>query len=359
MRNKLILIIMLLTLIQVSAAKSQLSYRPYFSTIMIDDDQVSARVFATGLDLNYKFSISETLTSIIRGGVLLETGSNNSLNLKEFAPDRELILYQANLRFRPNIINILEVDLGSLSLSRFHSPLLLGQSVFMGLNERIKFGGAYNLQLEAVQSIPNNQNLARRSGGIEEGTPSFLMERASLNLSGDLLSFSLSVSHFKFNNLSAGVADQSRFMGNDIGGSATSSYFIYDFDGHNSTFNLAINQSGYFKFNITGEYLFNSKAPNGQNTGYLATAILAFGDYGLGLDYFRNEKNASPAYYNSKYYGHNNKKGIAGHISIKKCYENFDFKMRAAQFDVIDLTNILISKGFLVGLSLTRSFSSF
>ena len=360
MRKKLTLLtILLLSFIQVSEGKSKLSYRPYFTTIVKDDDQASVRVFGTGLDFNYKFAISNTLSSVIRAGVLLETGSSNSLNLKEFAPDRELLLYEASLRFRPQSLKILELDIGSLSLARFHSPLLLGQSVFMGLNERFKFGGDYNFQLDAIQSIPNNQTLASRSGGIEEGTPSFLMERASLNLGGDLLSFSLSVSHFKFNNLSGEVANQSRYMGNDIGGSALTSYFIYEFEGYNSTFNLGLNQKGFFKINIDGEYLFNDKAPDGQNTGYFARGTLSFGDYGLGLEYFRNEKNASPAYYNSKYYGHNNKKGLAGQLSIKKLYENFDFKLRAAQFDIVDLTNILISKGFLVSVNLTRRFASF
>jgi hypothetical protein len=342
-----------------TASKHSLKYRPYFSSTVMDDDQASARVFGTGLDINYIFKLSESVTSVIRGGVLLETGSNNSLNLKEFSPERELVLYEANLRFRPTLIPILELDLGSLSLSRYNSPLLLGHSVFMGLNERLKLGSDYNIQLEAVQAIPNNQTLASRSGGIEEGTPSFLMERVSVNLGGDLLALSVSASHFKFNNLSGEVANQSRFMGNDIGGSSLTSYFIYEFEGYNSTLKLGLNQTGFFKINIDAEYLFNDKAPDGQNSGLLAKGTLLFGDFGLGMSYFRNEKNASPAYYNSKYYGHNNKKGLGVNLSILNMFESFDLKAQAAKFELIDTTNILISEGYLVHLKLTRDFTSF
>ena len=273
-----------------ASSKHRLKYRPYFSSTIMDNDQASARVFATGVDLNYQFRVSKSLTSLIRGGALLETGSNNSLNLKEFAPEKELVLYEAKLRFQPDFIPFLELDLGSLSLNRYSSPLLLGQSVFMGLNEKLILGLDYNLQLEAIQAIPNNQTLASRSGGIEEGTPSFLMERVSVNLGGDLIAFTISASHFKFNNLSGGVANQSRYMGNDISGSAQTSYFIYDFEGYNSTLNLRLNQSSFFKINIVAEYLFNDKAPDGQNSGMLGKATLLLGDLGLGMSYFRNEK---------------------------------------------------------------------
>lgn len=336
----------------------KLQYRPGFYTAVMEDNQTSARVFGTQIDLNYYYIFNGSLRSTIKGGAVLETGSNNSLNLKEFSPDRELILSEASLEWRPFESKTLQVKLGSLPLEGHQSPLLFGSSVFMGLQERITFGEDYKISIEGLQSIPNNQTLASRAGGIEDGTPTFFMEKASLNLDGDLLSIKASFAHFKYMHLSGAVANQSRFMGNDVGGTSATSYFLYGFEGHNSTLEVKTNKNGYFRLSGSGEFLFNSKAPNGQNKGVLIHGDLSFGDFSLGLSHFRNERNSSPAYYNSKYYGHNNKKGVALEFSVRNVFEQFNFKARVAQFDLIDTSNALLSSGQLFTLSLVKSFST-
>ncbi len=338
--------------------KKRVNYRPKFFSQVMSDKQTSATIFGTAIDFDFHYLLGPSVTAQIRAGLLLESGSNNSLNLKEFSPDQEVYLEEASFEIRP--FDLMKIKIGSLSLKTYNSPLLLGQNVFMGVTESFSFFTQGLLQFDALQSIPNNQTLSSRSGGIEEGTPLLLMERVKLNLEGDLLSFYFSIGHFKFNNLSSTVANQSRFMGNDVGGgSSLTSYFLYKFEGYNSTFGLTFNQKSYFKVNINGQFLHNTKAPDGQSSAYLANSEIHFKDFGLGFSYFRNERNSSPAYYNSKYFGHNNKKGYALHFTFFDILDSFLLEGRWAQFKLIDRSSLLISDGNLLSLNLTKKFQAF
>ena len=346
------------TLATKTYAKPKIFYSPRFYSQVMNDQQTKAKIFGTGIHLKSSAKIHPSLKVRVRGAFRLESGSNNSLNLKEFSPISTVILEEAAFKYNPESFNWFRASIGSLPMTEFNSPLLIDHYAFMGVQEKLVFGEDFKLKIGALQTIPNNQSLSSRSGGIEEGTPTFFMETLGLFIPGDLLGVKVEVSHFKFNQLSGSVANQSRFMGNDIGGTALTSFFLYDFEGFNSTFRLTINESGQIGVNFFGQYLFNDKAPDNQNTGFLGRADLVISHFTLGVSFFRNEKNASPGYYNSKYFGHNNKEGFALNMEFKKLVDKFSLDLRFAKFEQIEESNLLTSEGQLFTLNFTREFHS-
>ena len=88
----------------------------------------------------------------------------------KFLANQEINLSEGTLDIN---FSFLEIKTGAISQSYLDSPLLAGDAVFLGIREKITFGQDINIYFSSQQSIPYNQTLNRRSGGIEEGTPTF------------------------------------------------------------------------------------------------------------------------------------------------------------------------------------------
>ena len=306
MKLLILFTLLLITLPSVLASKIEKSYGPMTYIATMDDDQTEARILGFGLDGRYTYELFPDFVFNIQVGVRLEAGSNNSLNLKEYSPNQEVVLQQGTLNWNPSFFKF---QAGAIDQSYLDSPLLAGGVVFIGLKEKIVIDAGVKIFISSQQSIPYNQTLNQRSGGIEEGTPSFFYHEAGLMFVNAFASFEIKGGLYKFNNLSSAVANQSRYMGNEVVGSGSLSRFLYDFEGTNLATNIEIGKNNIVQFNIDGQYLYNDKAPDSSNTGHLLRGMIIYEDFGFGGELFENGANASPGYYNSKSYGHNSRKG--------------------------------------------------
>lgn len=356
MKSLILLISFLFLSICHADEKIQKSYRPYTYAATMDDNQTEARIMGFGLDGRYSYKLFEEVEFNVQAGILLETGSNNSLNLKEYEPNQEINLWQGTLDIK---LSYLEIKTGAISQSYLDSPLLAGDAVFLGIREKISFGQDINVFFSSQQSIPYNQTLNRRSGGIEEGTPTFFYHEAGLILSSTDNYFEIKCGLYKFNNLSSEVANQSRYMGNSITGTGSLSRFVYDFEGTNLSTNMELGKNNIVGLNIYGQYLFNDQAPDSSNSGFLLRGLLIYEDFEFGGEIFENGANTSPGYYNSKRYGHNAREGQSVLFNINRIKKVWKLRTRYTILNSKESSNLLVSDGQLFTLVFQRNFGDF
>ena len=216
-------------------------------------------------------------------------------------------------------------------------PLLVSDMAFMGAKQEalINLPGPLSFSLSAQQSIPNNQTLSLRAGGIDEGTPHFFVQGGTLEFDSKLVKISASAHYFIYDKLASGVANQSRFMGNNIEGSSNQSRFVYGYEGWNSTLVLE-HQPHQTSYQLYAQYLFNNKAPDDENTGFFAGPIIEHPDYRLAVRYFYLEANASVGFYNEKKLGHNNKKGVSVEFTKRNLANSFDLHFEYSRAQAIE-----------------------
>lgn len=284
----------------------------------VDNKQVEARVFALDAYINLNIPWSETVELQVKAGAALETGSNNSFIIDEYAPRRQWSLYEAFVSYTP--FQFLDFKVGAVNQGEFDSPLLVTKTAYLSAMEvlNIPFSENHKVYLKLQQAIPNNLNLTQRIGVLESGTPTYMTQTIGADLNGDLFALKLEGTRFEYQDLSTGVAFQSQFLGNSIrGGSALNSAFIYGFKGYNLAGRVRFIPFDSIGLEFSGQYLFNDKAPEQRNTGTLLTGGVLIGNWTVEAQIFENQSDSSPGFYNSNFYSHNNHEGGALGLKYK------------------------------------------
>lgn len=316
-------------------------------TWLVEGERLKSRLTGLNLHFIYGKNLRDNLEIDTSVSVRLQTGSNKSLGIEEFSPQREWVLNQASLN--TYLFNShLNVSIGAINQNWIDSPLLVSDIAFMATYQELKLyrSSNINLKLMAQQSIPNNQTLSLRAGGVDEGTPQFFIQGGEIAFSTSNSSFTLRSFYFLFDGLAGEVANQSRFMGNDVigtSGSGSPPEFIYDFQGWNSQLRASFHFKNFDVLTLF-DHLYNSKAANSSNQGYRFGIGISTGTLEFKANHFRLEKNASVGFYNDKTYGHNNKKGF--NIGLTKnniTQANLSASLLFTNAKVIDLDNILDS----------------
>ena len=295
--------------------KTKLSASLGLTSDYVDNKQVEARVFGVLGLVDVDMPFTDTLRLDLSVGAILETGSNNSFIIDEYAPNRLWLLRRAAIEWNP--YSFLSFEAGAIDQGDYGSLLLVTSSAFLGFRQSLalELSENHSFYIKLLQAIPNNINLNQRIGVVQDGTPSYMMQTLGMDLEGDLLSLKIEGSRFAYNSLSTGIAFQSQFLGNSVrGGSALNSDFIYGFAGYNfmgSTTFMFTDQVGV-EFEM--QYLYNEKAAEARNKGHLYEAEIILGSWEIGGGVFRNESDSSPGYYNSKAYSHNNHEGFSAKI---------------------------------------------
>ena len=277
----------------------------------VDNLQVEARVFGvTGL-LGVEGKLNQDLSVKVKAGATLEVGSNNSFIINEYAPRQQWRLRDAHFSYKP--FEFFKVSAGAINQRGYNSPLLMTSSAWLSAQERFNLllSERFELFFRAQQAIPNNLNLTQRIGIVEDdGTPSFFMQSVGLNLLSDLLSASLELGKWGFDNQSTQSAFQSQFLGNSIGGgSPNDSEFLYKYSGYNLSAKLGFTPSQSFGIELKAQYLYNDKAPEKRNRGFFTRGTLILSEWRPSLLLFKNESDSSVGFYNSAIFSHNNHEG--------------------------------------------------
>lgn len=273
-----------------------------------DSRFVQARIWSLRPQLKARYKLMDSLVFRTELEGYFESGSNDSLYIDEYRPRREIFLNEGKFTWRP--FQSIKFSFGAINQESFDSPLFLTETAFAGAKESFQFLLAdIKVTVSAQQTIANNQNLSARLNSVDEGTPKFYSETIEANYESSQFEFKLAYSLYRFNNLSRAVAHESRFLGNSVSGTGQdNATFLYQYEGHNTYARLQFKVMG-LNFHLSGHYTHNNESPNNRADALWMMAGLGIQRYFIFIENFESESDVVPAYYNSKFYGHNNYKG--------------------------------------------------
>jgi hypothetical protein len=291
-------------------AKPKLLLETNLNSKVIESDNVKARVFGLNTKALGRYIFNSSSKVVASAGLALETGSNESTIVDEFTPKQHVFLNKAYLKWRP--FSPFNIKIGANNQDIYNSPLFLDSLAFFGVIESFSINNEIlKIELFSQQAIPSNNTLTLRTGTVDEGTPFFIANTASMKLKGNILNANIQLTQFQFKNLSKSVAYNSQFFGNTVLGNLESNAnFAYQFEGYNLAGGINYNINNNFGIKLLGQYLFNEKAPDNLSEAYLFKgSILIFNNkFSAGL--FQIQRDATISYYNSSFYGHNNREGL-------------------------------------------------
>lgn len=262
-----------------------------------------------------------------------------------FADSRQtgILPYEVVARYRPS--GNIELKAGSLNMGFLDVPLLISKErSFPGAFQKIGWGESINyLRAVAQQSIPTSTSFESMRSEKEK-TPLFTTESLQAGVSfGEVMIVSGQLTHFRYSDLPSVVAFESGRMGNTTTGEfPANSRFLFGFSGWvvGGEFCLCRNPGSGFR--IAGYRLENQEAEPSFNR---AQEIVIRGDFDISdsdivlspyLLRFFSESDAVPAFYNSGYRGHNNRKGEG--LGMEIFFRPYNFRL-AGEYISSDVIN--------------------
>ena len=323
------------------ATAPSLSLSGGFTASLYDSDRDQSELTGVLLGIKYKQELATGLTAKFDAGAQLDTGSSQIAYNNDFAPQQRLLLSEASLKWSP--LAGLDFSAGTLNQAQNHSSLLLSEVAFPGAEQDFVFSpfkGAH-LGVRAEEAVPTSAML---SPLVTEsvGMPYFFAGQVQGGYASRSFDASASFGGFAFGQLSADVAQDSRFRGNTVEGiGSAGAQFVYDYQGIEAQYRLGVAVSSWATLRLEGSYILNLAAPEGQNAGFqtsLASEFKASSSLVITprFSVFCNESDSSPALYSDRYIGHNNVQGISAGLSARIPKQQLSFEARWAWATVID-----------------------
>ena len=314
------------------------SLETYFSSsyLVEDSKQNKANVLRlkAGVDLSQKWS--STFKFDLNANFSLESGRTDSLyDNSHWEPSNDFSSNRAEFVWQP--LKMIELKAGAINLKDLDSRLLLRRTAFLGTKETLQYSNdTLSIGVYGLQTIPNNRNYSNRLDEVDEGMPVFYMEGITLDYHSQRFRFKGHISKFAYDNLSNSVAGASIFHGNSVNRTDDKNgEFVYSYIGTTSAAQVDLTIS-HFTFSTRADYVINESAPS-DNEAYSFgfQSLFNYNDvnYSIELENFRSEADASVAYYNSTWYGHNNSygQGMTFEIENEQMQTKYSLSFRRAK----------------------------
>ena len=258
-------------------------------------------------------------------------------------------MYQGFFEIKP--IDRLNAQAGVINQSYLSAPLLVSDHAFLSaLTAYTYIKKTYEVQAVLQQSMPSVVNSFNRSNEIGS-TPYFSsLFVYSEWLPSDYYSFKGHVTGFYFTSLPAFIAHQSKSYGNTVSGSRSSAEFIYSYYGFNFDMSAQFKIFPEVFLSFGYNHLLNLGAPVDKNWGERMYGSLdmdfwKFVKLYSRFEYFYNNSDSAPAYFNSEIYGHNDRKGFLMELKSFFPKGNFELGFRYVLSDSIQQNVINSSLG--------------
>jgi len=347
----------------VPAEGSSLSTSLSMNATNLESDHNNAKLFGVNIGVDYSWKLNDNFSIDLDTAVGLEKGSSNTnKSNNEYEANNSISLKEAKLTYTP--IESVNLSVGALKQDYIDAPMLLSSSAFLGAREEISLNfSIFNLTLGAQQVVPNNKNVSERLGDVEEGSPVFFNEFVDLRAKQELGSVGVRIQHYAFDKLSSSVASTSHKLGNTPVGPSGNNEFISSFIGwhYGVDGELVINNN--LSLNTKYNLLVNNSAKDNHNTGTLMAvgSKYKYNDqiFSVTLESFEIESDAAVAYYNSRSYGHTNKKGQRVSLSYENEAHDFNVGGSFSSNEVIDKSNFNQSDEKVITIKFGKSYDLF
>lgn len=287
-----------------------------------------SRIAGTEIGAEWRRALAEKLTLEAGALAILETGSSRQLvGNEENRPRQGLRLRQASLSFSP--IQEIEIAAGAMDQDRWQQPMLLHRQSFPALYERLELGEKLFARIEATQAYASDTSTLQPWNQVGEGSAAFYYERASVGYRFDQQNeISLLAGHYLFQNLSPQLAYQSRFFGNSVTGTAsTNSAFPKPFRGWELGAQTRVALSATWTTGAGLSWLTNPEGTANETDTWRGRLFVewvasAAQKWKTEIEYFEAGSDVSPAAFNSRARGHNNRKGYG--IALQANFSDFE-----------------------------------
>lgn len=300
-------------------------------------------------DFRLNFKVLYTLNSYLNLDFqpILKFQSSNQQTLDAAdTPDNKLLLYQAAVNFKP--VYFFTLSAGALNQGPVHSSLLIDDIPFPGARGDIAIYTSRDVSLDlfAETAIPATSSLSPNTSELEP-TPS--LNSASLKFrmeSPASYSWVTSVGYFSYSQLPSAIAAKSYLLGNTVQlNSQTDGIFKYQYQGYEAKSKFKFNILRGLDLFVGGEYLQNSQAPGGLNSGSLlfaGTDIYLKKGMSLMLSggYFRIEPDAAVAYFSPQAYFNTNRVGYMAETYLNFKRESFRLGLRYSEAEALFISPV-------------------
>ncbi len=325
------------------------SWKTQIEGSVLTNKESRERLMNVRLYGKFDLDFGSRLTALFEPYLLIQQGEIQS----RFSRKESTIIQMRQGYFQWNPMDSLTLQLGSINQDYLASPLLVSNHSSLSLlGGYLHIRDRYEVQVIFQSSVPSIDNTFRRYNEMAD-TPYFnslFTYFEWLPFDDNQASFRGHLTGFHFSTLPAFIAHRSKLYGNTILGKKSSASFAYryyglDFD-LSSQFRLT--PDIYLSLGYTG--LINLGAPFAQSWGERIYTILDM-NFWKGtkiysrLEYFHNNSDASPAYFNSEIYGHNDRKGFLVELKAFFPKGNFEAGFRYVLSDPIRTTMLSFSLG--------------
>lgn len=295
-------------------------------------ENANERVQFAGFGVNFDFnhSINENFSFKAVTGATMRSGYVHT-RFGEMSARSSIWLAEGYLQ--GTVGSVLTLRGGVINQGIWDMTQINDGAAFPGLLEKIKFGDDYYIELMAGQSIPvAHDDMATRTTGAEP-TPAFMVESLKIGLEPKdaWLTVNAFGGHWAYHNLPNKVAGDSEVGGNNlIEIDNKTKQFKYRFEGWFAGTSGQLNFTKRTNLEAHLQISQNTQAPEAYGASQIAGGSLTVGlpsnvDLRSGVDFFFAESDASPAYYNSTAFGHNNRNGLA--VSLSANFKDHGFKV--------------------------------
>ncbi len=281
----------------------------------IDSEYADSRLAGVAIGGAYSHRWIREMEAKLRAGIELESGASRMRFTDELAAKQSLKLYHAELVFYP--IPEISLAVGTLDQAIWESPQLLDSQTFPAFQQKLNLGF---LELNAEQAVANDTSSVGNWGSWPNRPPTFFIERAKLHYENESLNLATYASHFLFENLSSESAFKSRYFGNSITGNFIgNSEFDAKFQGFEIGLQNQLRILPSFNLILNANYLKN--LTRSDNSTLLSVGIAWSPQTSWKLIpkvfIFSADNDTTPALYNSKLLGHNNRNGWGTSVNFQ------------------------------------------
>ncbi|MDE0119777.1 MAG: hypothetical protein OXM55_07205 [Bdellovibrionales bacterium] len=233
------------------------------------------------------------------------------------------------------------LQMGAINQEYLSSPLLLDNYSFLSaLFSYSYIKETYEIQTVLQQSMPSVVNSFKRDNEIADVPYFTSLFTYGEWLPSDYYSFKGHITGFYFTKLPSFIAHESKSYGNTVTGELSSAQFEHSYYGINFDVSSQIKIRPELYLSIGYNGLRNFDAPFDKSWGERVYSILDMSFWKWAklysrFEYFYNNSDSAPAYFNSAIYGHNNRKGFLMELKAFIPKGNFEIGFRYVLSDPI------------------------
>ena len=223
------------------------------------------------------------------------------------------------------------LQIGAINQEYLSAPLLLDNYSFLStLFSYSYIKEKYEIQTVVQQSMPSVVNSFNRDNEIADVPYFTSLFTYGEWLPSDYYSFKGHVTGFYFTKLPSFIAHESKSYGNTVIGELSSAQFAHSYYGFNFDISSQLKVMPELYLSIGYNGLRNFDAPFDRSWGERVYTIFDMNFWKFvklysRVEYFYNNSDSAPSYFNSAIYGHNNRKGFL--MELKAFFPNGNFEM--------------------------------